>query len=94
MRSGGQLLVECLRGLGGVKAFGVPGESYLAVLDALHDATGKLDFVLCRNETSGRERLKAFAGAVLDLAISAEAITLRQTLSRIGRSAIAAKEQA
>ena len=50
MRSGGQLLVECLLGLGACKAFGVPGKSYLAVLDALHDATGKLDFVLCRNE--------------------------------------------
>ena len=50
MRNGGQLLVDCLIALGGRKAFGVPGESYLAVLDALHDTNGKLDFVLCRNE--------------------------------------------
>ncbi|MTE01576.1 thiamine pyrophosphate-binding protein [Paracoccus sp. YIM 132242] len=50
MRSGGQLLVECLVALGAAKAFGVPGESYLAVLDALHDTAGRLDFVLCRNE--------------------------------------------
>ncbi|WBU60836.1 thiamine pyrophosphate-binding protein [Paracoccus albus] len=49
-RHGGQLLVECLLALGGRKAFGVPGESYLAVLDALHDTEGRLDFVLCRNE--------------------------------------------
>ncbi|WBU53051.1 thiamine pyrophosphate-binding protein [Paracoccus sp. SCSIO 75233] len=49
-RHGGQLLVECLLALGGRKGFGVPGESYLAVLDALHDTEGKLDFVLCRNE--------------------------------------------
>jgi acetolactate synthase I/II/III large subunit len=50
MRNGGQLLVESLRALGATKAFGVPGESYLAVLDALHDTEGELDYVLCRNE--------------------------------------------
>lgn len=49
-RNGGQLLVESLMALGAVKSFGVPGESYLAVLDALHDTVGKLDYVLCRNE--------------------------------------------
>lgn len=50
MRNGGQLLVQSLVGLGATRAFGVPGESYLAVLDALHDTAGKLDFTLCRNE--------------------------------------------
>ncbi|HMO72236.1 MAG TPA: thiamine pyrophosphate-binding protein [Paracoccaceae bacterium] len=50
MRNGGQLLVESLLALGATKGFGVPGESYLAVLDALHDTRGRLDFVLCRNE--------------------------------------------
>ncbi len=50
MRNGGQLLVECLVALGATKSFGVPGESYLAVLDALHDTGGRLDYVLCRNE--------------------------------------------
>ncbi|QUJ75631.1 thiamine pyrophosphate-binding protein [Sulfitobacter albidus] len=49
-RNGGQLLVQSLIGLGARKSFGVPGESYLAVLDALHDTPGALDFVLCRNE--------------------------------------------
>lgn len=49
-RHGGRLLVECLVNLGATKAFGVPGESYLAVLDALHDTGGALDYVLCRNE--------------------------------------------
>ncbi len=49
-RHGGQLLVESLVALGATKSFGVPGESYLAVLDALHDTKGKLDFILCRNE--------------------------------------------
>lgn len=50
IRNGGRLLVECLIALGATKSFGVPGESYLAVLDALHDTHGKLDYVLCRNE--------------------------------------------
>ncbi len=49
-KSGGTLLVECLKNLGAKKCFGVPGESYLDVLDALHDTKGALDFVICRNE--------------------------------------------
>lgn len=48
--SGGHLLVKCLQALGASKCFGVPGESYLDVLDALYDTQGALDFVLCRNE--------------------------------------------
>jgi acetolactate synthase-1/2/3 large subunit len=49
-RHGGQLLVESLMALGATKGFGVPGESYLAVLDAFHDTAGQFDFILCRNE--------------------------------------------
>ena len=49
-RTGGELLTDCLIALGATKGFGVPGESYLAVLDALHDTGGRLDYVLCRNE--------------------------------------------
>ena len=48
--NGGQVLVQSLVGLGARRAFGVPGESYLAVLDALFETRGKLDFVNCRNE--------------------------------------------
>ncbi|MYB35276.1 MAG: thiamine pyrophosphate-binding protein [Gammaproteobacteria bacterium] len=47
---GGNLVVESLVALGAKHSFGVPGESYLAVLDALHDTPGKLDFTICRNE--------------------------------------------
>lgn len=50
IRNGGELLVESLVALGARKSFGVPGESYLAVLDALFDTPGQLDYVLCRNE--------------------------------------------
>jgi acetolactate synthase-1/2/3 large subunit len=60
MRHGGQLLVECLLALGATKSFGVPGESYLAVLDALHDTKGRLDFVLCRNEGGAAFMASAF----------------------------------
>ena len=50
MKTGGELLVETLVNLGASKSFGVPGESYLPVLDALYDTQGAFDFVLCRNE--------------------------------------------
>lgn len=50
MPNGGKLLVECLLALGATKSFGVPGESYLPVLDALYETAGRLDYVLCRNE--------------------------------------------
>ena len=50
MQSGGEILVRSLINLGAQTSFGVPGESYLPVLDALHDTAGQLDFVLCRNE--------------------------------------------
>lgn len=49
-RHGGALLIESLAALGARKAFGVPGESFLAALDAFHDTAGRFDFVLCRNE--------------------------------------------
>lgn len=49
-RNGGAVLVECLVALGARHSFGVPGESYLAVLDALYDTKGALDLTLCRNE--------------------------------------------
>ena len=63
MRHGGRLLVECLVALGARKAFGVPGESYLAVLDALHDTEGALDYVLCRNEGGAGFMAAAWGGA-------------------------------
>ena len=50
--TGAQLLVQCLQNLGVKNSFGVPGESYLAVLDALHDAD--IQFTLCRQEGDHR----------------------------------------
>jgi len=48
-RSGGHILVDQLRLHGTELAFGVPGESYLDVLDALHDAPG-IRYIVCRQE--------------------------------------------
>ena len=53
-RSGGRILVDALRGHGADLVFGVPGESYLPVLDALYDvrddAANALRFITCRHE--------------------------------------------
>ena len=49
-RIAGHLLVECLLAQGVTHAFGVPGESYLAVLDGLHLHRDSLRFITCRQE--------------------------------------------
>jgi acetolactate synthase I/II/III large subunit len=46
----GHLLVECLLAQGVTHAFGVPGESYLAVLDGFHLYHDRIQFVTCRQE--------------------------------------------
>jgi acetolactate synthase-1/2/3 large subunit len=47
---GGHLLVECLVAQGVTHAFGVPGESYLAVLDGFHHFQNQIQFITCRQE--------------------------------------------
>ena len=46
----GHLLVECLIEQGVTHAFGVPGESYLAVLDGFHAYRDRIQFVINRQE--------------------------------------------
>ena len=46
----GHLLVDCLLAQGVTHAFGVPGESYLAVLDGLHMRKDRIRFITCRQE--------------------------------------------
>jgi acetolactate synthase-1/2/3 large subunit len=46
----GHLLVDCLIAQGVTHCFGVPGESYLAVLDGLHARRDRIAFVTCRQE--------------------------------------------
>jgi acetolactate synthase-1/2/3 large subunit len=48
--TGGALLMDCLIALGGKRGFGVPGESYLAVLDAMYDRKDEFSLMLCRHE--------------------------------------------
>ena len=48
-RTGGRVLVDQLKIQGCDRIFTVPGESFLAVLDALHD-TPEIDLVVCRQE--------------------------------------------
>ena len=43
-------MVDCLIGQGATHAFGVPGESYLAVLDGLHARRDQIRFITCRQE--------------------------------------------
>jgi acetolactate synthase-1/2/3 large subunit len=48
-RSGGRILIDNLLAQGCDRIFTVPGESFLAVLDALHDSS-EIDLVVCRQE--------------------------------------------
>ena len=50
LRTGGEILVANLVAQGATHAFCVPGESYLAVLDALYDVRERLQLVVCRQE--------------------------------------------
>ncbi|HET8585587.1 MAG TPA: thiamine pyrophosphate-binding protein [Casimicrobiaceae bacterium] len=60
MRSGGEILVASLLAQRATHAFGVPGESYLAVLDALHDVADRLRFIVCRHEGGAAYMAEAF----------------------------------
>ena len=57
-RTGGQILVDQLVLHGAELAFGVPGESYLAVLDALHDAPVRL--IATRHEAGAANMAEAY----------------------------------
>jgi acetolactate synthase I/II/III large subunit len=46
----GHLLVQCLIEQGTTHAFGVPGESYLAVLDGFAEHPERIQFITCRHE--------------------------------------------
>ena len=50
LRTGGQILVDCLGIHGTELAFCVPGESFLAVLDALYDCRDRMRLIVCRQE--------------------------------------------
>ncbi len=63
MRTGGQVLIDMLR-INGVEAiFGVPGESYLAALDALHDCSNTLKYYTTRQEGGAAFMAAAYSDA-------------------------------
>ena len=54
------LLVECLINQGVNKIYGVPGESYLSVLDALYDFNDKINFISTRHESAASFMAEAY----------------------------------
>jgi acetolactate synthase I/II/III large subunit len=59
-RTGGQLVADCLRLHGVDTVFTVPGESFLAVLDALYDARQDIRTIVCRQEGGAANMAEAY----------------------------------
>ena len=59
-RTGGEALVEALKIHGADHAFCVPGESYLAVLDALYGARASIRLITCRQEGGAANMAEAY----------------------------------
>ncbi|HXJ10509.1 MAG TPA: thiamine pyrophosphate-binding protein [Burkholderiales bacterium] len=59
-RHGGKILADALVAQGVKMAFGVPGESYLPLLDGMHDVRGQLQFVVCRQEGGASYMAEAY----------------------------------
>ena len=60
VRHGGRILADALVGHGVRMAFGVPGESYLPVLDGFYDVRERLKFVICRQEGGASYMAEAY----------------------------------
>ncbi|RIK93047.1 MAG: thiamine pyrophosphate-binding protein [Burkholderiales bacterium] len=60
-RIGGHIVADALLGQGVDTVFGVPGESYLAVLDGLYRHRDRLRFVACRQEGGAAYMADAYA---------------------------------
>ena len=59
-RHGGRILADALAAQGVKAAFGVPGESYLPVLDGLHDLREQIKFIVCRQEGGASYMAEAY----------------------------------
>ncbi|WEY38704.1 thiamine pyrophosphate-binding protein [Paraburkholderia sp. SUR17] len=57
--TGARLIVDALLGHGVDRVFCVPGESFLAVLDSLHDETERIQTVVCRHEAAAANMAEA-----------------------------------
>jgi acetolactate synthase I/II/III large subunit len=58
LRTGGQILADQLQIHGVDMAFGVPGESYLGLLDALYDTA--IRYIICRQESGATMMAEAY----------------------------------
>ncbi|HEY0876820.1 MAG TPA: thiamine pyrophosphate-binding protein, partial [Zeimonas sp.] len=58
---GGHIVADALLGQGVDTVFGVPGESYLAVLDGLYRHRDRIRFVVCRQEGGAAYMADAYA---------------------------------
>ena len=59
-RSGGEILIDGLIQHGADRLFCVPGESYLAALDALHDRSQTVQVITCRQEGGAAYMAEAY----------------------------------
>jgi len=57
--TGARLIVESLVANGVTRVFCVPGESYLAVLDALYDVNDRIETIVCRHEAGAANMAEA-----------------------------------
>ena len=60
-KSGANILVECLANQGTKKVFGVPGESYLSVINALIDYSSQIQWIGARQEGGASFMAAAYA---------------------------------
>ncbi len=62
-RTGGQILIDALIANNTDKIFGVPGESYLEALDAIHERQNQIAFITCRQEGGASYMADAYGNA-------------------------------
>ena len=62
-RTGGQILIDALIANGNDTVFGVPGESYLAALDAIYTRRNNIRFITCRQEGGAAYMADGWANA-------------------------------
>ncbi len=60
LRTGGQVLIDQLKVHGVEMVFCVPGESYLAALDAFHDCADQIRLVSCRHEAAAANMAEVY----------------------------------
>ena len=59
-RMGGKILADGLKAQGVDAIFGVPGESFLALLDGLYDQRDTIRFITCRQEGGAANMAEAY----------------------------------